>query len=223
MPRRTGRTRTGLARTSQTGTSPRGTNPAPTAGAVRAAAYGPSRPTRPRPLRPRAALRARARYGPSRPTSPPRRSTGPSVRAGRGPGLPGDGGPSWPGPAGRGTAAGGGRNGGRRSRGRGRIRRFFRLRTVRVILALIAVFCCWVAFSVGQALTAPGGGSISSKLAEWARDHYLGPVVTFGEWISYQPPKVGGTPGFSLAAAGAPPRPGTTSARTDSCRTSRRS
>jgi len=62
------------------------------------------------------------------------------------------------------------------------------------------VLLCWVGFSVGQALTAPGGGSVSSKLAEWARDHYLGPVVTFGEWISYSPPKVGGKPGFSLAA-----------------------
>jgi len=111
--------------------------------------------------------------------------------------------PSWPdrGPSAAGRGPGdGGRSGGRRTRGRGRIRRFFRLRTVRVILALIAVFCCWVAFSVGQALTAPGGGSVSSKLAEWARDHYLGPVVTFGEWVSYQPPKVGGKPGFSLAA-----------------------
>jgi Phosphodiester glycosidase len=85
---------------------------------------------------------------------------------------------------------------------RRRIRRFFRLRTVRVILALIAVFCCWVAFSVGQALTAPGGGSTSAKLAEWARDHYLGPVVTFGEWITYNPPKTGGKPSFSLAAPG---------------------
>jgi hypothetical protein len=64
------------------------------------------------------------------------------------------------------------------------------------------VFCCWAAFSVGQALTAPGGGSTSAKLAEWARDHYLGPVVTFGEWISYNPPKTGGKPGFSLAAPG---------------------
>jgi hypothetical protein len=80
-----------------------------------------------------------------------------------------------------------------------RIRRLLRRRTVRVILALIAVFCCWLAFSVGQALTAPGGGSMSSKLAEWARDHYLGPVVTFGEWLTYQPPKVGGKPSFSLA------------------------
>jgi hypothetical protein len=82
---------------------------------------------------------------------------------------------------------------------RGRIRRLLRRRTVRVILVLVAVFCCWLAFSVGQALAAPNGGSMSSKLAEWARDHYLGPVVTFGEWLSYQPPKVGGKPGFSLA------------------------
>ena len=87
-----------------------------------------------------------------------------------------------------------------------RIRRVLRLRTVRVILALIAVFLCWVTFSVGQALAAPGGGSMSSKLAEWARDHYLGPVVTFGEWLTYNPPKVGGTPGFSLAVpSGAAP------------------
>jgi hypothetical protein len=93
----------------------------------------------------------------------------------------------------------GGPKGPRRPRRRGRIRRFFRLRTVRVILALFAVFLCWVAFSVGQVLTAPGGGSTAAKLAEWARDHYLGPVVTFGEWVSYNPPKVGGKPGFSLA------------------------
>ena len=62
--------------------------------------------------------------------------------------------------------------------------------------------------NLAQALTAPGGGSTSAKLAEWARDHYLGPVVTFGEWISYNPPKAGGTPGFSLDAPG-----GTTPAR----------
>jgi hypothetical protein len=75
----------------------------------------------------------------------------------------------------------------------------FRRPVVRVIAAVIAVFLCVVAYSVGHALTAPGGGSLSSKLAEWARDHYLGPVVTFGEWLSYNPPKVGGKPSFSLA------------------------
>jgi hypothetical protein len=106
--------------------------------------------------------------------------------------------------SGPGISNGPGQGAGRKERRpkRRRIRRFFRLRTVRVILALIAVFCCWVAFSVGQALTAPGGGSTSAKLAEWARDHYLGPVVTFGEWITYNPPKTGGKPSFSLAAPG---------------------
>jgi len=88
---------------------------------------------------------------------------------------------------------------------RGRVRRFFRRPTVRVIVALIAVLCCWLAFSIGQALTAPGGGSLSSKLAEWARDHDLGPVVTFGEWLTYTPPKVGGKPSFSLAVPDVPP------------------
>ena len=73
-----------------------------------------------------------------------------------------------------------------------RLRRFFRLRTVRA-------FFVWAAFSAGQALAAPNGGSASSKLAEWARGHYLGPVVTFGEWLTYNPPKAGGTPSFSLA------------------------
>ena len=86
-----------------------------------------------------------------------------------------------------------------RPRRRGRVRRLFRSRIVRTVLVLLAALCVWVAFSVGQALTAANGGSASSKLAEWARDHYLGPVVTFGEWVSYNPPKVGGKPGFSLS------------------------
>ena len=84
-----------------------------------------------------------------------------------------------------------------RSRRR-RLRRFFRRPTVRVIAALLSAFLLWVCFSMGQALASPGQGSTSSKLAEWARDHYLGPVVTFGEWLTYQPPKVGGKPSFSF-------------------------
>jgi len=107
----------------------------------------------------------------------------------------------------QGEGQGEGKRGGnpRPPRKRGRVRRLLRRPTVRVILALIAVFCCWLAFSVGQALAAPGGGSASSKLAEWARDHYLGPVVTFGEWLTYSPPKVGGKPSFSLAVPKAAP------------------
>jgi hypothetical protein len=55
----------------------------------------------------------------------------------------------------------------------------------------------------------PGGGSVSQRLAEWARDHYLGPVVTLGEWLTYQPPKVGGKPSFALTGptAAAPKKP----------------
>ncbi|HEV3379538.1 MAG TPA: phosphodiester glycosidase family protein [Trebonia sp.] len=90
------------------------------------------------------------------------------------------------------------RNGRRRTR-KHRLRRFFRLRTVRAVMVVLLVFFVWVAFSAGQALTASNGGSAASKLAEWARDHYLGPVVTFGEWLTYNPPKVGGKPSFSLA------------------------
>ena len=61
------------------------------------------------------------------------------------------------------------------------------------------MFLIWVTFSIGQAITANNGQSLSSNLAEWARDHYLGPVVTFGEWLTYNPPKAGGKPSFSLA------------------------
>jgi hypothetical protein len=80
-----------------------------------------------------------------------------------------------------------------------RTRRFFRRRTVRVISALIGVFIVWVAFSAGQATFQNNGQGAAANLAEWARNHYLGPVVTFGEWLSYNPPKVGGKPSMSLA------------------------
>jgi hypothetical protein len=80
-----------------------------------------------------------------------------------------------------------------------RTRRFFRRRTVRVISALIVVFFAWVAFSAGQATFQNNGQGAAANLSEWARNHYLGPVVTFGEWLSYNPPKVGGKPSMSLA------------------------
>jgi hypothetical protein len=68
---------------------------------------------------------------------------------------------------------------------------------------VLAVFLCLVGWSVGGALTAPGGGTTAERLAEWARDHYLGPVVTLGEWLTYQAPKVGGKPSFSLTGPSA--------------------
>jgi hypothetical protein len=80
-----------------------------------------------------------------------------------------------------------------------RTRRFFRRPTVRVVSALIGVFVIWVGVSAGQATFANNGQGATANLAEWARNHYLGPVVTFGEWLSYNPPKVGGKPSMSLA------------------------
>ena len=54
-------------------------------------------------------------------------------------------------------------------------------------------------FSVGQATFKNNGQGVAANVAEWARDHGLGPVVTFGEWLSYNPPPKGGKPSFSLA------------------------
>jgi hypothetical protein len=71
---------------------------------------------------------------------------------------------------------------------------------VRLVLAAFGLFLIWVAWSIGQTLTAPGNTGTTARLAEWMRDHYLGPVITLGEWISYNPPKVGGKPQFALTA-----------------------
>jgi Phosphodiester glycosidase len=80
-----------------------------------------------------------------------------------------------------------------------RTRRLFRRPSVRIVGALVALFLILVMFSAGQAAFKNNGQGVSANLAEWARDHYLGPVVTFGEWVSYNPPPKGGKPSFSLA------------------------
>jgi hypothetical protein len=80
-----------------------------------------------------------------------------------------------------------------------RTRRFFRRPTVRGASALLGVFVIWVGFSAGQATFAGNGQGAAANLSEWARNHHLGPIVTFGEWLSYNPPKVGGQPTMSLA------------------------
>jgi Phosphodiester glycosidase len=80
-----------------------------------------------------------------------------------------------------------------------RTRRLFRRRSVRVVSTVVAICLVWLMFSVGQAAFKSNGQGVSANLAEWARDHYLGPVVTFGEWVSYNPPPKGGKPSFSLA------------------------
>ncbi len=59
----------------------------------------------------------------------------------------------------------------------------------------MAVALLWPAWSIGGALTAPGTDSTAARLAEWARFHGLGGVVSAMEQVQYQldPPKVGGT------------------------------
>ncbi len=57
-------------------------------------------------------------------------------------------------------------------------------------------------WSVGHALTVPGGGTFAERIAEWARDHEMGPLVTFGEWLSYNPPRTGGRPSVSFNKLG---------------------
>ena len=77
--------------------------------------------------------------------------------------------------------------------------------------AVIVAIFAWFSWSLGHALTDPGGGTLSERAAEWARDHAMGPLVTFGEWVSYQAPTVGGKPSFSLTGRGVTParaRPG---------------
>jgi hypothetical protein len=68
-----------------------------------------------------------------------------------------------------------------------------------VLSAIVGLFVLIVMFSVGQAAFKNNGQGVSANVAEWARDHNLGPVVTFGEWLSYNPPPKGGKPSFSLA------------------------
>ena len=54
-------------------------------------------------------------------------------------------------------------------------------------MALI-VFLGWAGWSAGLSLIAPGNTGNVARLAEWARDHKLGPVITLGEWLTYQDP-----------------------------------
>ena len=67
----------------------------------------------------------------------------------------------------------------------------------------LVVFLGWAGWSAGLSLIAPGNTGNVARLAEWARDHNLGPVITLGEWLTYQAPKTGGKPSFSLAAPSA--------------------
>src|SRR5664279_3707155 len=92
----------------------------------------------------------------------------------------------------------------------GRRRRLVRVR--RVLAAVLVAFVAVTGWSLSSALRAPGDDTVT-KLAEWGRDHGLGPVVTLAESVQYRlnPPATGGTPDTSILAAGRTARaaPGT--------------
>ena len=80
-------------------------------------------------------------------------------------------------------------------------RRRLRL-VIKVIAGALVVLLLVTGWSLGHALTSPGGGTFSERVAEWARNHYLGPLVTFGEWLTYSKPKAGGKPDVSFKKLG---------------------
>jgi hypothetical protein len=80
-----------------------------------------------------------------------------------------------------------------------RTRRLARNRYFQVISAIVAIFLAYQTFSLGKAAFANNGQGFTANAAEWARDNNLGFVVTFGEWLSYNPPKVGGKPTINYA------------------------
>jgi Phosphodiester glycosidase len=73
---------------------------------------------------------------------------------------------------------------------------------LRIVLAIVTTIVFVIGWSIGHALTAPNGGSVSERVAEWARGHDLGFAVTFGEWLTYSPPKKGGKPNVSFNKLG---------------------
>ena len=111
------------------------------------------------------------------------------------------------------------------------LRRQWLRRTLAALAVVVVLLAVLVTPSLGHALTRPGSDSVAARLAEWGRDHGLGPVVTWLEARQYdldQPPTgglpAGGIPHPSgavtdhpggspappplLAPAGLPPLPG---------------
>ena len=78
-----------------------------------------------------------------------------------------------------------------------RRRTYRRRRVIAAILLALLVALAWLAVSLGSALTNPAlGSSLSSRFAEWAREHGGGGVVNWveNEWYSHHQPPVGGKP-----------------------------
>ena len=70
----------------------------------------------------------------------------------------------------------------------------------RAIAAVLVVAVVVTSWSIVSALRAPGTDDVPTRLAEWGRDHAMGPLVTLAETVQYKlsPPATGGTPDTSL-------------------------
>lgn len=75
-----------------------------------------------------------------------------------------------------------------------------RRRLAAVLALVLAGGVVVTGWSVTSAALAPTNDPLSAKVAEWARDHGLGSVVTSLEGVQYwlNPPKIGGTPKIQL-------------------------
>jgi hypothetical protein len=74
----------------------------------------------------------------------------------------------------------------------------------RVFLLALIVFLAVAAGSLGSTLFAPGTDTTAARVAEWARDHGMGDVVTYLEKLQYEQnqPTVGGRPAGGIPVAG---------------------
>lgn len=70
----------------------------------------------------------------------------------------------------------------------------------RLIAGALALAVLSTSWSLITALRAPGTDDVPTRLAEWGRDHAMGPLVTLAETAQYNlnPPTTGGTPNTSL-------------------------
>jgi hypothetical protein len=91
---------------------------------------------------------------------------------------------------------------GRHVSGAGPARRRLRRRRALVIALVLLLLLTPVAWSLTGALTRPGNDTTAERIAEWARDHHAGALVTWLERKTYQPPKVGGAPPPSSPLSG---------------------
>ena len=82
----------------------------------------------------------------------------------------------------------------------------------RIVLATAVVVIISTSWSLISALRAPGTDDVPTRLAEWGRDHAMGPLVTLAETVQYKlsPPATGGTPDTSLLAQAADSSNGST-------------